>query len=311
VILHGISLPPSREEIGEDTAKRVPKDERTYFTPDILSSELMWTALITLILTAGSLWFWDAPLESHADPVVTPLHVVAPWYLSWSQGWLKLAPKTIVVGFIPLLLVAFIVMPYFEVGKSRRYADRRVGLSVAFLFMAFMLVSNWMGSPEFRVESSPEREVSQAVLPQEGSSYLKGVPYEFLVPGSYIPGQIVEDNPHLTRALQVFQDAMYRQSCTLNGNPDLPYDWYPCTEEVLENGTIVYGNHFTDNAMPDPYAELRITQEQDNMVRLTLIYEVVDPQNPEEFLILSDEAVSFRHEDSLYEEECLFLNKNC
>ena len=27
-------------------------------------------------------------------------------------------------------------MPYFEVGKSRRYADRRVGLSIAFLFMA-------------------------------------------------------------------------------------------------------------------------------------------------------------------------------
>ena len=103
VVLHGFSLPPGREEIGEDTAKRVPRNERTYFIPDILTSELMWTALATLFLVAGSLWFWDAPLEHHADPIVTPLHVVAPWYLSWSQGWLKLADKTIVVGFIPLL----------------------------------------------------------------------------------------------------------------------------------------------------------------------------------------------------------------
>lgn len=312
VVLHGISLPPSREEIGEDTAKRVPRDERTYFTPDILTSELMWTALITLFLTAGSLWFWDAPLESHADPVVTPLHVVAPWYLSWSQGWLKLADKTIVVGFIPLLLVMFIVMPYFEVGKSRRYADRRVGLTVACLFIAFMLVSNWMGTPEFRVASSPEREVSGEVLPEEGPSVLKGVPYEYLTLGTYVPLQEVEDNPYLTRALEEFYAAMYRQSCELNGNPDAPYDWYDCIPVLDENGQVVqYRNHFTNNAMPDPYAELRITQEQSNMVKLTLYYEVVDPNNPDLFLIQSDEAVDYRHEEALYEEECQYLNKDC
>ncbi|MDX1615971.1 MAG: cytochrome b N-terminal domain-containing protein, partial [Candidatus Promineifilaceae bacterium] len=78
VVLHGHSLPPGREAIGEDTAKRVPRDERTYFTPDILTSELMWTALTTLILVVGSLWFFEAPLESQADPLTTPLHVVAP-----------------------------------------------------------------------------------------------------------------------------------------------------------------------------------------------------------------------------------------
>jgi ubiquinol-cytochrome c reductase cytochrome b subunit len=124
VVLYGISLPPGREEIGEDTAKRVPRDERTYFIPDILSSELMWSALATLFLVAGALWLWDAPLETHADPLVTPLHVVAPWYLSWSQGWLKLARQDAGRRFHSVLLVAFIVMPYFEVGKSRRYADR-------------------------------------------------------------------------------------------------------------------------------------------------------------------------------------------
>ncbi|MCP4356868.1 MAG: cytochrome bc complex cytochrome b subunit [Chloroflexi bacterium] len=312
VILHGLSLPPGREEVGNDTAKRVPRKERTYFNPDILTSELMWTAILTLFLTAGSLWFWDAPLESHADPVVTPLHVVAPWYLSWSQGWLKLAPKTVVIGFIPFLLVMFIVMPYFEVGQSRRYADRRVGLSISFLFIAFMLVSNWMGTPEFRVASSPEREVSGEVLPEEGPSILKGVPYEYLTVDTYVPLQEIEGNPHLTRALEEYYEAMYRQSCKLNGNQDAPYDWVSCRPITDEDGNIVqYGNHFTDNAMPDPYTELKITQKQDNMVQLQLFYEVVDPQNPGEFLIESEEAIDYRHEEALYEEECQYVNKGC
>ncbi len=310
VVLYGISLPPGREDIGEDTAKRVPKNERTYFTPDILTSELMWTALTTLFLTAGSLWFWDAPLEHHADPVVTPLHVVAPWYLSWSQGWLKLADKTIVIGFIPLLIVMFILMPYVEVGKSRRYADRRVGLTVASLFFTAMLVSNWMGSPEFRVQSSPELEVSQEIMPQEGPNVLLGVPYEYLETGIYLPGEEVPDNPYLTRALEEFEAAMQNHSCVLNGNPDMQRTgvWDDC--RILEGDR--YGNDFGDNAMPDPYAYLRITQEQANMVRLTLHFEARDPNNPDEFLINSGDTIfAFRHEDSFYEEECRFLNKNC
>lgn len=309
VVLHGFSLPPGREEVGEDTAKRIPRNERTYFTPDILTSELMWTALVTLFLTAGSIWLWDAPLEHHADPIVTPLHVVAPWYLSWSQGWLKLADKTLVVGFIPLLMVAFIVMPYIEVGKSRRYADRRVGLSVSMFFMAFMLVSNWMGSPEFRVQSSPDREVSQSILPQEGASVMLGVPYDELKPGTYLPGQqLGPDQVHLQAALATFEEALYNHSCTLDPNNTR---WDQCTTTTNEEtGDVTYGNFFAKSVMPDPDAKLVITQLQHNMVQLTLYYYVADPKNPDKPLI-NGSWPAYRHQDSNYEEECRFLNKNC
>ena len=145
VVIHGHSLPPGREAIGEDTAKRVPRDERVYFLPDILTSEVMWSALTTLGLVGGAVFFYHAVIESHADPLVTPLHVVAPWYLSWSQGWLKWIfpnPLTggefdskivVAFGIIPVLAVMFFIMPYVEVGRSRRYADRRVGLSVEYV----------------------------------------------------------------------------------------------------------------------------------------------------------------------------------
>ena len=309
VVLYGISLPPGREEIGEDTAKRVPRDERTYFIPDILTNELMWTALATLFLVAGSLWLWDAPLETHADPIVTPLHVVAPWYLSWSQGWLKLADATIVVGFIPLLLVAFIVMPYFEVGKSRRYADRRVGLSVSMIFIALLLVSNWMGTPEYRVESSPDREVSLKFLPEEGVGRILNVPFEELRPGSYLPGQQVSGSPFLTSALAEYESLMKKYSCTLGGDSRLK----PCNVEVLESGDKRYtvGSIIRIPAMPDPYTELRIRLKQEDLVEMRLYFEVVDPDNPGRFLIQSDDWIKYRHRNANYEAECRFANKNC
>ncbi len=317
VVLHGLSLPPGREEIGEDTAKRVPRNERTYFIPDILTNELMWSALMTLFLVAGALWLWDAPLETHADPIVTPLHVVAPWYLSWSQGWLKLADKTLVVGFIPLLLVVFIVMPYFEIGKSRRYADRRVGLSVSFLFMAFMLVSNWMGTPEYRVASSPDREASIELLPEEGPSLLYAMPYDEVLEGRFLPGQEISGNEAMTEALAEVKEVIVHFSCvtdTAAGNPNIPTieasEWRECDVRTLENGEKVYDAGFQDDVMPNPYVELEIEEIQPNLLRMTLHFEVKDPDNPDEYRVQT-EWTSFRHADSNYEDECQYVNKSC
>jgi quinol-cytochrome oxidoreductase complex cytochrome b subunit len=300
VVIHGHSLPPGREEIGEDSGKRVPRDERVYFIPDLFTSEMMWSILTTLLLIVGSLWFYNAPLESQANPLVTPLHVVAPWYLAWSQGWLKLADKVIIAFiFIPALATAFFVMPYIEIGKSRRYADRRVGISVTMLFIAFMLVSNWMGSPEYRVESSADQEIFQELIPQEGHSVILEVPYEDLVVGEWSPGEEAP-NIHLTLALEEFGATMDRYGCNLNENR-----WKDdCTivEPETADGERKYGNNFTSTAIPDATATLVVEMEQHNMKRLTLHVTAVDPQNPGEILV-DQERIGFRHADSAYEDD--------
>jgi len=298
VVLHGHSLPPGREKLGEDTAKRVPKTNRTYFTPDLITSELMWTAIATLLLIVGALWFYSAPLERQANPLVTPLHVVAPWYLAWSQGWLKLADKVIVAFiFMPALATAFFVMPYIEVGKSRRYADRRIGLSVTMLFIAFMLVSNWMGSPEYKVEGSPEQEVAQDLIPQEGHSSMLAVPYEDLELGIYEPGQVVDGNPHLTEALAEFEAAMNRRSCNVNGDR-----WDDDCKVTQEGDDKRYSNNFANEAMPDPEAFLQIVEEQHDMKKLIMLFKVLDPDDPDNVLV-DEERIAYRHADSGYEEE--------
>jgi ubiquinol-cytochrome c reductase cytochrome b subunit len=301
VVIHGHSLPPGREEIGEDSGKRVPRDERVYFIPDLLTSELMWSILASLLLVVGSLWIYNAPLESQANPLVTPLHVVAPWYLAWSQGWLKLADKVIIAFvFIPALATAFFVMPYVEIGKSRRYADRRVGISVTMLFIAFMLVSNWMGSPEYRVESSADQEIFQELIPQEGHSVILEIPYEDLEVGEWSPGQEVEGNIHLTLGLEEFEATMNRYSCNLTG--DRWKDDCRITEPETPDGDRLYGNNFTDHAIPDAEAVLIVEMEQHNMKRLTLHVTAPHPESQGE-VIVDQERVAFRHEDSAYEED--------
>ena len=76
----------TRRDPGEDSAKRVPLDRRVYFIPDMLTSELMWFGVTTFILIVLCIWFYHAPLESHADPQVTPLGTTAPWYFLWNPG---------------------------------------------------------------------------------------------------------------------------------------------------------------------------------------------------------------------------------
>ena len=110
VIIHGHSLPPRTENIGEDTAKRVPLDKRAYFIPDVLTSEVMWFAVTTFIMIVLCVWFYHAPLESHADPQVTPLGTTAPWYFLWIQGALKLGDKTFWGVIFPTILLGFLMV---------------------------------------------------------------------------------------------------------------------------------------------------------------------------------------------------------
>ncbi|MCP5101468.1 MAG: hypothetical protein GY943_38470 [Chloroflexi bacterium] len=143
--------------------------------------------------------------------------------------------------------------------------------------------------------------MSAEVMPQEGPNVLKGVPYEELAVGTYLPGQVVEGSPHLTRALAEFEAAMERHGCTTIGDDRF--------ETCEVEGPGRWRNNFTTNAMPDPYAELRIEQVQESMVQLSLFFQVFDPDTGDE--LINTITTDWRHEDSFYEEECRFVNKDC
>lgn len=179
VVLHGHSLPPRKEEVGKDTAKRVPVDKRTYFIPDIMSNELAWVGVVVFIMMVLVVWFFHAPLENHADPQVTPLHTTAPWYFLWLQGLLKLGDKVLMGIVVPTIVFGLLfVFPYLDLTPSRRYAHRRFMLSMGALVVLGWTLLTYMGTPWYGVETSADVEIAQEMIPQEGVGPVRATPFD-------------------------------------------------------------------------------------------------------------------------------------
>ncbi|MCC6616331.1 MAG: cytochrome bc complex cytochrome b subunit [Anaerolineae bacterium] len=194
VVVHGHSLPPAQENIGEDTAKRVPLDRRVYFIPDILTSEIMWIGVTTLILVILVTWFFHAPLESHADPQVTPLGTTAPWYFLWIQGALKLGDKVFYGIIFPTIVFGFLMaMPYLDTTPSRRWAHRRTAMTIGFIMISATTVLSYMGLSEFGVKNSADSEILHELNQPPAHNHmgkLLPVPFDQMVVGMYTTRQL-------------------------------------------------------------------------------------------------------------------------
>jgi ubiquinol-cytochrome c reductase cytochrome b subunit len=196
VVLHGHSLPPQQDEVGQDTAKRIPMEKRVYYTPDILTNELSWFGIVTFLMVIVCIWFFHAPLEHHANPQVTPLHTTAPWYFLWLQGLLKLGDKIFWGLVVPTVLLGmFFVWPYLDVSRSRRYAHRRFGLSMMLLFITFMWFLTYMGTPKYGVDTAGDQEIAQELAPMEGVGPVRALKYDNWVNGTYCTDDLTKDHP--------------------------------------------------------------------------------------------------------------------
>ena len=193
VIIHGYSLPPQKENIGEDTAKRVPLDKRVYFIPDVLTNELLWLGATTFIITVLCIWFYHAPLENHADPQVTPLGTTAPWYFLWIQGALKLGDKFIWgVAFPSVALGGLAMLPYLDVTPSRRFAHRRFMLTLAMLLISLTTILSYMGLAKFAVKTSAETEIVHELTFEPAHSKVgigRTIPFDQMIAGAYTTAQ--------------------------------------------------------------------------------------------------------------------------
>ena len=188
-------------------------------------------------------------------------------------------------------------MPYVEVARSRRYADRRWGLSVGMAFITFMLMSNWMGSPEFLVQATSELEVSQRLMPQEGHSILLEVPYDEWDVGTYIADEatinamVAQGNYHIAEALETYVKALEDWSCTKTGHHGMA----DCIEITTDVG-LRYSNGVKDEVLVDPYAAIVIKEDQKNVRTITIDIRVEDENDPRDF-----QYTRYRHEEAAYE----------
>ena len=291
VIIHGHSLPPQKENIGEDTAKRVPLDRRVYFIPDVLTNELMWLGATTFIITVLCIWFYHAPLENHADPQVTPLGTTAPWYFLWIQGALKLGDKFFWgVAFPTIALGGLAMLPYVDITVSRRFAHRRVMLTIAMLLISATTILSYMGLAKFAVKTSAETEIVHELTFEPAHSKVgigRTIPFAQMTVGAYTTAQFhaAEGLPPID-AVNIFNNATAQngqfdqmlqelkdQHLSVNQLPSrfrpIPEQEAPVLMRVMEE----FDHHLAEvpDELSNVWGALVITDNQNGLKRLDWI----------------------------------------
>lgn len=173
--IHELFAPDNPRGWGKPTKRKVP------FLPDQVFFEIALIVFLTFAFVAINYFFWDAKLESHANPGVTPQHTKAPWYFLWLQGMLKFGDK-IIFGLIlgPLVLVLPILLPYMDRNPSRRFADRKVAIASGIIAMVFFGFVTYAGLPEYGIQQSGSQEILTEFVPIEGEGIVDHVPWSAL-----------------------------------------------------------------------------------------------------------------------------------
>ncbi|HZG68279.1 MAG TPA: cytochrome bc complex cytochrome b subunit, partial [Herpetosiphonaceae bacterium] len=120
---------------------RPPTKRKIPFLPDQVFFELAVIALLTFAMIVINQYFWDAKLESHANPTQTPNHTKAPWYFLWLQGMLKFGDK----------LWFGLLWPPVIIG--------------ALLGMGFL---SYAGLPQYGIQQTAGSEITTEWVPIEG-----------------------------------------------------------------------------------------------------------------------------------------------
>jgi hypothetical protein len=181
---------------------QVKKDatQRVDFLPDLFTHEIFLTMFGLFITTLLVVFFYNAPLETHANPLRTPLDTMAPWYFLWLQGMLKLGDKTIMGIILPTIIfgVLFLV-PYIDRNPNRRFFKRPIAVGIGLLSVMALAVLTYAGLPQFGIETPVATRIMQDLAPEEGVGPLRAIPYDELLPGTYVANETDPETlpPHL------------------------------------------------------------------------------------------------------------------
>jgi quinol-cytochrome oxidoreductase complex cytochrome b subunit len=195
------NMPPTRRKIP--------------FLPDQVYFEVAAIAVLTFGLIFINQFFWNAKLEGHANPFVTPQHTKAPWYFLWLQGMLKVGDKF----FFGLLLAGvmfggLIALPYIDRNPSRKLKDRKValvGLVVSLVMLGFL---TYAGLPAYGIQETATSELQFEWVPGEGEGKVDHVPFEALpkqlvtydsATKSFIAGDSSQLTPEAQHLFEEFQ----------------------------------------------------------------------------------------------------------
>jgi quinol-cytochrome oxidoreductase complex cytochrome b subunit len=187
---HGISLPARIEEGDIPKEEKKEATRRIDYIPDLMTHEVFLAILTVFAMVVFATFFYNAPLEHHADPQKTPLDTKAPWYFLWIQGMLKLGDPALMGIVLPTLVFALLfAVPYIDRNPYRMMGKRPIAVGLGIAFVLALLVLTYMGTPLFGIETPAAPRIIQDLAPEEGVGPLRAVPYDQLQPGVYEVGK--------------------------------------------------------------------------------------------------------------------------
>jgi len=260
---HGISLPAVYEE-GDLPADKVKAGkQRIDLIPDLLSHEIFLACFVTGLLLLYMVFFYaGAPLEHHANPLKTPLDTTAPWYFWWLQGLLKLGDPTLMGVVIPgILVVVMLAVPYLDRNPKRLAKNRPIAIAWGLFWLVFLIITSYMGLPVFGIETPAAVRIVQDLAPEEGVGMLRAISYDDLVPGVYYTGEVDLDvmPNELATFFTDFSDRITEQVAIY--------------EETK--------NNVKPKGFIDPIGLMYISEWQDDVKRVVLQIEWIDPETLE------------------------------
>jgi ubiquinol-cytochrome c reductase cytochrome b subunit len=176
---HSISLPASVEEGDMEPEERRRAEERIDLIPGLLIHEVMLASVALFLMIVAVATFFHAPLESHADPQVTPLHTKAPWYFLWLQGLLKLGDKSLMGVVVPTVIfgVLFFV-PWIDRNPHRLASKRKVAIAIGLLCCVMTVILTYMGTPTFGIETPAAQDILSHLAPATDPGPLRELPWD-------------------------------------------------------------------------------------------------------------------------------------
>lgn len=183
---HGLSLPAGLDVANLPQGKDSPHLKTVPFIPDMATQELLLAGLSLLTIVIVAAFFYDAPLEGHADPGQTPLDIEAPWFFLWIQGLLKLGDKLLMGVIVPCLaFLGLLAVPLVDRSPRRKLRQRPIAVGLAIASVALLLGLGFTGTHHFGIEQPPTIRITQDLTPQEGRGPIHAIPHDQLAVGLY------------------------------------------------------------------------------------------------------------------------------
>ena len=148
--------------------------------------EYLISLVALLALTGAAAFFYDAPLEHHADPLHTPAETMAPWFFLWLQGALKLGNSFLMGVCLPIgALGVLLLLPWMGSRKMSAAAMSRYSYLVVGLVAVTMAALSYIGLPRYHVEHGPIARLFQEYIPEEKPSAFHRIGYQNTAIGVY------------------------------------------------------------------------------------------------------------------------------